>query len=282
MATEPAAGDPTSERAEPAAALVDWQIKQAVDDSELIIEGYHPEAAKYATYEARASNYVQRLAYNGDRTMHVTDRAVDGSIWIASGETVKLYTIEVFNLPDDMYAVVTGLGQLYACGLSIGSTYVDPGSRGAIYLAVTNVSPVAVCLPVGIPIARFQFWRLGETPTRKHLGHQARRRIELTTRAGGSRRGRPADDLSQLQRKVSRLGATVVIQMFALVGLIWYANPTALDSLLRFAAGDDLPAFAHFLVPAVAGPVLFLLARWAWSALRPLLLGRGDGPADPD
>jgi len=281
MATEPAVGDLAPERAQPAAALVDWQIKQAVDDSELITEGYHPESAKYATYEARASDYVQRLSYTGDRTMHVTDRAVDGSIWIAPGETVKLYTIEVFNLPDDMYAVVTGLGQLYACGLSIGSTYVDPGSRGAIYLAVTNVSPVAVCLPVGIPMARFQFWRLGETPTRRHLGHQARRRIELTTRAG-FRGGRPSDDLSRLQRKVSRLGATVVIQMFALVGLIWYANPTALDSLLRFAAGDDLPAFAHFLVPAVAGPVLFLLARWVWSALRPLLHDRRDGRTDPD
>jgi hypothetical protein len=42
--------------------------------------------------------------------------------------------------------------------------------------------------------------------------------------------------------------------MFALVGLNCYANPTALDSLLCFAAGDGLPAFAHFLVPAVAGP----------------------------
>lgn len=254
-----------------AMALVDWQIAEAVEADGLISEGYQPESARYATYEAHASDYVQVLTYSEDAmTAHVRRRVTAGEIWISPGETVKIYTEEVFNLGDHMYAMVTGLGQLYACGLTIGNTYVDPGSRGAIYLAVTNVSARAVGIPVGCPIARVQFWRLGERPSKQHPGHQARRRIELSVgiETPETHDGRALGKVEPLVvRPVRTYEVAFVVQTFFFLGLFWYANPASFHRLFRFAAGDGLPPVAHFLVPAVMGPVIFFALRAAWRLL---------------
>lgn len=263
-----------SPTAHSAAVLVDWQIDAAVRDSALITEAYEGSSSRYATYEVHASDLIEALDHSDGSTVHVRKRIRDGKIWIKPKKTLKVYTTEVINLQDDMYATVTGLGQLYACGLTIGSTYIDPGSRGAIYLAVSNISDHEVCIQVGSPIARVQFWRLSDVPTTKHPGHQARRRIELDVRLPDP--GKPdsqepgiiLEKLAAASLRSARLEAALVIQTFIVLGLFWYANPTIFDGILRFAAGDDLPPVAHFLVPALLGPSLFFAARWAWSLVR--------------
>jgi deoxycytidine triphosphate deaminase len=151
----------------PAALLADWQVRRAIETHGLLVD---PEtvsdldAAKYASLEVHAAPEVGRTDYPEDGSLEEHKKATpNGDISIPAGDTVRLFTVEHFLLPADVFATVTGLGQLYAAGLTVGSTYVDPGTRHQIYLSVSNVSDRTVVIPAGAPIGRAQFFILGES-----------------------------------------------------------------------------------------------------------------------
>lgn len=145
----------------------------------IIGDDYRPESAKYASYELHASAYAEILVYRDDCTGHVECCAVNGEFVIEPGATLRLFTSETLRLPTNMCATVMALGQHFSVGLSGGSTYVDPGSVGAIYISFTNVSVRAIRVPVGAPVARAQFVFLSEPVEHAHEGRDARRELSL-------------------------------------------------------------------------------------------------------
>ena len=159
--------------------LTDAQIRQTVQEIGLIGGDYKPESAKYASYELHASEYAEKLVYDNEITGHVEMPGQGNEIIIEPGSTVKLYTAETINLPANILAQVIALGQLFAAGLSAGSTYVDPGSQGEIYISLTNMTARAIRIPIGCPIARAVFFVLGSSAQVQHGGPETRRRIRL-------------------------------------------------------------------------------------------------------
>lgn len=161
----------------PARILTDAQIKEAASAIGLIGGRFLPEAARYSSYELHASSYVEQLYAANGQTGYVDVQVVDGSIVIKPGATVRIYTEESINVPRYIWASISALGQLFGAGLAAGNTYVDPGSSGPIYLAITNVSPMTVAVPLGSPIARATFFVLGDEVSTAHGGPETRRPI---------------------------------------------------------------------------------------------------------
>jgi deoxycytidine triphosphate deaminase len=141
-------------------SLMDAQIGEAVENVGLIGGDYKMESARYASCELYASDYAEKLVYDNEVTGHVELPTTEKEIVVGPGSTVKLYTSETVNLPSNMFALVIVLGQLFSVGLSAGSTYVDPGLQGEIYISLTNISARAIRIPVGCPIVRTVFFVL--------------------------------------------------------------------------------------------------------------------------
>ncbi|MFD8392688.1 hypothetical protein ACFV2N_26675 [Streptomyces sp. NPDC059680] len=166
---------------EPASLLTDRQIRDAVRRGYLFREGYADYCVRYSSYELRASSHAEKLGYaEGGRTFHQRIEVNDDAIAIDPGESVRLYCLEQVNVPHNVYGRVTVLGQLFSAGLAGGNTYLDPGFRGELYVTLANISAVSLRLPVGSPVARLEFEKLGEDVQEPHSGSEHVRAIELT------------------------------------------------------------------------------------------------------
>jgi deoxycytidine triphosphate deaminase len=230
--------------------LTDIQIREEVERIGLIGGEYRPESARYASYELHASEYVEKLVYDQEVTGHVEMPTNENEIVLEPGITVKVYTAETINLPANMLALVIALGQLFAAGLAAGSTYVDPGSRGEIYISLTNLTGRSVRIPVGCPIARAMFFILGSPVETLHGGPKSRRRIRLRVAPPQS-----GPEPSKIQR--SDVATRLVWHKFALyillglfVGLAWATAARSLgNNFLDIVAGSTLPKAVRLVIP---------------------------------
>lgn len=167
----------------PPRLLTDWEVAAACREHGLVTidgKGDHPELenrVRHCSYELTVSERVQILIDDRDRTMHQDHNVDAGSFWVPASATVRVFSREVLNLPKCVFAQCVGLGQLFASGVIVGSTYVDPGSKGAIYLSMTNVGrrPLRIC--EGQPLGRAFFHVLGADVEKPHPGAGGRRRM---------------------------------------------------------------------------------------------------------
>jgi hypothetical protein len=197
-----------------ASFLTDRQIRLAVEMLDMIGGAYRADSARYGSYELHASEDAFKLIYEGEFTCHVEYPPRDGEFFIPAGATVKINTAETIRLPPYIFANVVVLGQHFSVGLAGGSTYVDPGSVGPIYLSFTNVSSRTIRIPVGAPLARAQFFVLSECVERAHEGPGARRALRLRVEPPP---GTLETDIASLRASLQRerrlrqitLGATV-------------------------------------------------------------------------
>lgn len=277
------------------AQLSDYQIREAVEELGTLMvrnEFYRSADAKYASYEVHASDEVGEADYRNSKDGVRESRRHADPITITPGSTIRLFSQECFDLPPDVYATVIGLGQLYAAGLTVGSTYVDPGTRGTIYLSVSNVSQREVLLEVGAPIGRVQFYVLGSPATQLHLA--APRKIEkyrpgqaAPTVALASSVDAISVDLKEIATRVMSIetslselnGAPVTktelkpivedgpaSQTLEVHNLLFYLlipaviYPLLPESLWTFLNGEGLPPAGRFVLTAIAGGVVFWLA----------------------
>ncbi|MCC6497895.1 MAG: hypothetical protein IT193_16710 [Propionibacteriaceae bacterium] len=310
MATEPSFRQLWGDRPlKPTAQLTDRQIRVAIEELGILLDretAYDPAHAAYASYEVHASGDVGTIDYltagEGLRE-HRTPAGADGRIRIAPGATVRLFTKEAFELPPDVYASVIGLGQLYAAGLSVGSTYVDPGTRNRIYLSVSNVSDADVIIPVGFPIGRAQFYVLGDRAERLKRGSwrdipyergesspralakdvdivrselQALRNDVAAAHLPARRsQGQPpplgidTSDTNRLQRQLSLLWLAVVVLAGSLAFLILP------DQFWLALNGEGISPAARFVITALAPAVVVWLVAVMLKSVR-----RKRGPDD--
>ena len=242
--------------------LTDIQIREAIAAIGLIGGPYKLESARYASYELHASDYAEKLVYDDEVTGHVEMPLRGSEVVIEPGCTVKLYTAETINLPSNILSLVVALGQLFAAGLMAGSTYVDPGSRGEIYISLTNASPRAIRIPVGCPIARAVFFVLGSAVEIQHGGPETRRRIGL--RVGppmpAATRSRDVPHRTSISTQLAWHKLSLYVLSGLFVGLAWatVARPIG-NAFLNVAVGDSLPRAARVVVPpAILGVIAFM------------------------
>lgn len=219
---------------EPLAAtslLTDWEIKKAIEELGVLISRdvfYDPSSPKYASYEVHASENLGSVDYLEHGELEERHRTNGNNICIPANATVRLFTMEHFDLPPDVFATVIGLGQLYAAGLTVGSTYVDPGTRNRVYLSVSNVTHHDILIPVGAPIGRAQFFVTGvpaqqqkKDPWRADLGYRKGKEVPKAAEEGYVERVRASlqAEVDALKARVEEAGRTAVIGNKAPEGL---------------------------------------------------------------
>lgn len=266
----------------PTAQLTDGQIRTAIEELGVLIdrdEAYDPSHAAYASYEVHASGDVGGIDYltagEGLRE-HRTPAGPDRKIRIAPGATVRLFTQEFFELPADVYATVIGLGQLYAAGLTVGSTYVDPGTRNRIYLSVSNVSEAEVLIPVGFPIGRAQFYVLGEAASR--LKRSTWR--DIPYERGESHPRALISDLAAIEERILRVEQSLSqLEQASNAGVVASHGPDEADLAETALTLGEMKRRVTWLLWAVVllfgSMIFFLLPDAFWLALN----GEGLSPA---
>ncbi len=143
--------------------MTDGQIRQAIADGQLRIEGFDERCLQATSYDARiglevhVSHNEQSISFN-ERTRIVA---------LKPGEFALLVTHEKFDLPMDIAANIgpktyfTRKGLILLAGLQI-----DPGFKGALALAVFNSSPRTIVLEHMQEICTIQFFRLNQPATK--------------------------------------------------------------------------------------------------------------------
>src|SRR4030095_11707407 len=115
--------------------LNDRQIAASLDHAYLIVPGTFEKAGiRHASYTLRLGNKVEiaaaaRANREETRNFHVQDLIVGQSIELQPGDTAKLYSIEILDLPNDVLAFTVARGLMYFESLVPENTYADPGFR---------------------------------------------------------------------------------------------------------------------------------------------------------
>jgi deoxycytidine triphosphate deaminase len=148
--------------------LTDRQITLALDNGYLVTAGtFDKEGIRHASYTLRLGHRVEvaaaaRANNEERRDFNIQEICNGQSVDLHPGDTAKLYSIELLDLPDDVVAFTVARGLMYIESLVPENTYVDPGFRDSLYTTVTNLSNRIIRLNYGDPIARIFFYRLAE------------------------------------------------------------------------------------------------------------------------
>lgn len=153
----------------PIGMLVDTDIKRAMH--QLFSENESPANAKYSTYEILLDNGYKKVIYNENgqlEKINVTNP--DGNVSAAPGETILVYSKESFTIPNNVYARVNTVGQIFLAGFSAENTYIDPGYSGKVGIALVNNSNRTLTINADAPLARVEFIKLFSKPEKLHSG----------------------------------------------------------------------------------------------------------------
>lgn len=153
----------------PIGLLVDKDIKRAIN--ELFSKNQCLDNAKYSTYEILLDRGYKKVIYNDNGQLERKDvNNADGSVSASPGETIIAYSKERFTIPENVYARVNTVGQIFYAGFSAENTYIDPGFAGQITIALVNNSNRILTIHADAPLARVEFFKLHTKPQRIHGG----------------------------------------------------------------------------------------------------------------
>lgn len=79
-------------------------------------------------------------------------------------------TIEKFNMPEDVLAVVHDKSSWARRGITVQNTVIEPGWRGYLTIELTNHTDEVVVVPCGSPIAQIVFHRLDSPSAQPYNG----------------------------------------------------------------------------------------------------------------
>ena len=134
--------------------LVDKQIKERCkDEDEKLISPFDENHVKSLSYDLDIEGYINK----------------DGSlskerVRLQPGESVMIKTIQSLKMPNDLVGIIGERNSKIRQGLEVVGPHYFPGHTTAIYLRVTNVSPVDIELKHGDGIAQIFFEKLSEEP----------------------------------------------------------------------------------------------------------------------
>jgi deoxycytidine triphosphate deaminase len=165
--------------------LTDVEIERSLGQGYLLI----PKTAtrkniRYASYQLRIGRIVHFLSREKD------EQGIEKTYWkqfdqkvgewfkIYPGATAKIYSEEDVNIPENVMAHATPVGNLYELGLTPEVTYADPGFSGSFWVVVCNYSSRIVELKPGDRLARMEFIKLHDRPKKVHGGETTVKALE--------------------------------------------------------------------------------------------------------
>lgn len=173
--------------------LVDFEIKAAVADRELIIEPYDPALIQPNSYDVRLDDKFswhepgnEVIDPYNEESVHLGLHSIrDDSFIIQPGQFVLGATLERLCLPADIVGQLTGKSSLARLGVMVHVTagFIDAGFShppAQITLEIVNVGMRPVKLHAGMPIAQMIFTRTAvcaipynAKPNAKYNGQEA-------------------------------------------------------------------------------------------------------------
>jgi deoxycytidine triphosphate deaminase len=164
----------------PLGFMTDHQIKLALENGFLIQNGsWEAGFVRHASYTLRIGDRIEiahATAANieEERYFKRIDLSPTSSVELRPGDTAKLYSIEVLNLPQSVLAFTVARGLMFFESLVPENTYVDPGFTGNLYTTVTNLSNRNIHLDYGDPITRLFFYKLAEDVEESYIKGSAK------------------------------------------------------------------------------------------------------------
>lgn len=165
------------------AVLSDRDIKKALKEGRIKIDGLNPSNVSVASVDLRLGNEFRVFRHTEVTHIDIKEglkeelteliKMPDGKAFtIHPGEFVLANTMEYIALPNDLMARLDGRSSLGRLGIVIHSTAgsVDPGFEGTLVLEIANISRVPVKLWPGMKVCRLTFEELttpSETPYSK-------------------------------------------------------------------------------------------------------------------
>jgi dCTP deaminase len=174
--------------------LCDWEIENAIESKELIINPFDKSFISSNSIDLRLGNqFITYLKSN-----EVIDPHDAGSIgkdvktiWnaktlvIQPGDFLLARTLEYIKLPAFYAARVEGKSSLARIGLTIHQTggWIDSGFRGTITLEISNVNVRPIKLYSGMPICQLAIFLTNQPRVTydKKIGAKYNDQIEPTT-----------------------------------------------------------------------------------------------------
>ncbi len=136
--------------------LIDKNIKQRIDNNELIIEGYNPDNLNGISYDLTIDYICSKQSENP--TVYE----------IAPGDVVFIKTIEKFNIPHDILGRIAEKNSRMRQGLRVDGPHYQPGHATYAYLRVQNISDKIIELSKGMKIAQIIFEQLNGIPDKPY------------------------------------------------------------------------------------------------------------------
>ncbi len=98
------------------------------------------------------------------RACNSSESFVEEFLDLDPGESVLAETVEAFEIPDNVIAMIYGKSSYARLGLLLNSTPFEPGWKGKITLHLTNLSQNRIRLHVGEGIGQMVFFHSQCTP----------------------------------------------------------------------------------------------------------------------
>jgi dCTP deaminase len=103
---------------------------------------------------------------------------------LGPGQMVLGRSLEEFNLPTNIQAVVYDKSTLIRLGIAVQNTKLACGWRGILTLEITNHGPHSVTLRAGMPIAQLEFTMVKEPDIPYHGRYQGQDGVTPAQRIG--------------------------------------------------------------------------------------------------
>jgi len=146
--------------------LNDEEIRNLVNNGQLIIENFDDRNIKQACYELRAGCVYFDLSAGGEQ--HKVEEGEP--IVFKPRQTIVIISKEKIKIPADFIARFITKGSLFSVGFTPINTYADPGFEGNMGFVMNNASNNYLKITSGEVIAKVEFDRLQKPVSKAYHG----------------------------------------------------------------------------------------------------------------
>jgi dCTP deaminase len=167
--------------------LVDFEIRKAIEEGELVIDPFEDVLVQPNSYDVRLADAFSWHAasdkiidpFDSDTILEGLVGVTDNNFIVKPGQFVLGATVERFSLPNDIVGQLTGKSSLARLGVMVHVTagFIDAGFShppAQITLEIVNVGARPVRLHAGMPIAQMVFTKTAECVTPYNLKKSAK------------------------------------------------------------------------------------------------------------
>ena len=156
--------------------LSDKTLMKMIENKELIVEPLEKEQIQPASVDIRLGNTFSIVEDTSTGIINLENEIkyktiTTDSYILLPNQFVLATTMEYFDLPDDLTAIVEGRSSLGRMGLFIQNAgWVDPGFKGEITLELYNANRCAIELKAGRRVGQLVFAKMDDTALNPYNG----------------------------------------------------------------------------------------------------------------